>query len=352
MAIKRGVSFYSYQQTQFFGQMNWKDMIREVHDNLKCDGVEIIDESTIPHYPFPSEEFIYDWNSEMARYDMKATTKDIYLDTLQFRDHVITYGEAAERLKYDIILAAKMGFQNVRCLCMVPIEIIDRALETAVKYNVRIGKEIHAPYPIKRDPNREGGIMVTELLEYVDKKGCKDYVGLVPDMGIFQHSQSRIAIEHAKRTMGNPDAIDDIVEKQKTFSRDDLARYINETYPQLVAQNPMFARMFAMKQAADPQDILEIIPYILSIHGKFYEMTEIPGEPGHFEDAAIDYAGPFKYLLEGGFDGYINSEYEGQRSQQDRGIEFLPNEVKEVRRQHEMMARLSGEKVEWDTSLF
>ena len=25
MAIKRGVSFYSYQQAQFFGEMDWKD---------------------------------------------------------------------------------------------------------------------------------------------------------------------------------------------------------------------------------------------------------------------------------------------------------------------------------------
>ena len=48
MGIKRGVSLYSYQQTQYFGRMNWKDMIREVHDNLHTDGIEIIDEATIP----------------------------------------------------------------------------------------------------------------------------------------------------------------------------------------------------------------------------------------------------------------------------------------------------------------
>ena len=47
MGIKRGVSLYSYQQTQFFKKMDWKDMIREVHDNLKTDGIEIIDEATI-----------------------------------------------------------------------------------------------------------------------------------------------------------------------------------------------------------------------------------------------------------------------------------------------------------------
>ena len=86
-----------------------------------------------------------------------------------------------------------------------------------------------------------------------------------------------------------------------------------------------------------------LAPYIVSIHGKFYEMTEIPGMPGQYEDLAFPYAEAFEYLTKGGYDGYINSEYEGQRNQQDRGMEFLANEVEEVRRHHEMMARLSGE---------
>ena len=74
MAIKRGVSLYSYQQAQFFKQMDWKDMIAEVRNNLKTDGVEIIDEATIKGYPFPSEQFIFDWRNHMARYDMTAVT--------------------------------------------------------------------------------------------------------------------------------------------------------------------------------------------------------------------------------------------------------------------------------------
>ena len=61
MGIKRGVSLYSYQQAQFFRQMNWKDMIREVREHLGTDGIEIIDEATIRDYPFPSEQFIYDF---------------------------------------------------------------------------------------------------------------------------------------------------------------------------------------------------------------------------------------------------------------------------------------------------
>ena len=72
-------------------------------------------------------------------------------------------------------------------------------------------------------------------------------------------------------------------------------------------------------------------------------MTEIPGRPGEYEDRSIDYETPIRILKEEGYDGYIDSEYEGQRHQQDMGEENLPDSVEEVRRHHEMLKRLIGE---------
>ncbi|WP_130838315.1 TIM barrel protein [Lachnoclostridium sp. Marseille-P6806] len=351
MGIKRGVSFYSYQQTQFFGKMHWKDMVRELHDNLKCDGVEIIDESTIPHYPFPPEEFIYDWNSFLARYDMKAVTKDIYLDVHQFRDHVMTHREAAERLKYDIRLAAEMGFENVRCLCLVPIDVIEMALPTAEKYGVRIGKEIHAPLPIntkgKKQPTQgmAGALsihMVDEVIELARRTGSK-YVGLVPDFGIFQFRPTDLHIAYVKRHVRNTDEVDWLLENSKNFAPHDLdaaQAAFKAKFPHGELSMGEIEGLSLHESSADPEDLRAIVPYICSMHGKFYEMTEIEGQPGHYEDKAINYADPIRVLNEEGYQGYIDSEYEGQRDQQDRGEEFLPNEVEEVRRHHEMLQRL------------
>ncbi|MBO5999383.1 MAG: hypothetical protein J6P87_06815 [Lachnospiraceae bacterium] len=352
MGIKRGVSFYSYQQTQFFGKMYWKDMVLELHDNLKTDGVEIIDESTIPHYPFPPQEFIYDWNSFLARYDMKAVTKDVYLDVHQFRDHVMTHKEAAERLKYDIKLAAEMGFQNIRCLCLVPIDVIEMCLETAEKYNVRIGKEIHAPLPIstvgKKQPTKgmAGALdihMVDQIVDLAQRTGSK-HVGLVPDFGIFQFRPTQVAIDYNKRHL-NPQQIEEmewILENSINFEdgEDAAQDAYRAQFPNGTLSPMIVEQMSLHKSSADPEDLRPIVPYILSMHGKFYQMTEIEGEPGHYEDKAINYADPIRILNEEGFTGYINSEYEGQRDQQDRGKEFLPNEVEEVRRHHEMLQRL------------
>lgn len=347
MAIKRGVSLYSYQQSQFFKQMTWKDQVVEVHDNLKTDGIEIIDEAVIRDYPFPSEQFIYDWNSFMARYDMKPVTMDIYLDVHQFRDHVMTHKEAAERLKNDIKLASKMGFQNVRSLCLVPIDVIEMALDTAEKYNVRIGKEIHAPLPIrpgKPQPTRGPAAaldfrMTDQILELAQRTGSK-HVGLVPDFGIFQHSPSQVSIDYAKRHAKYPESIDFLRENCRNYSQDELFALLDEKFPGHSLDPFTLENMCKTEPSARPEDIIDVIPYIVSIHGKFYNMTEIPGQPGCYEDKSIDYATPMKYLREHGYNGYINSEYEGQRDQQDMGFENLANEVEQVRRHHEMLQRL------------
>ena len=347
--IKRGVSLYSYQQEQFFKRMNWKDMIREVHDNLKCDGIEIIDEATIRDYPFPSEQFIYDFNNEMARYNMKGVAMDIYFDPMQFRDHVMNHEEGLLRLKHDIELASKLGFETVRCLCAIPIDIIEAAIPTAEKYNVKIGKEIHIPFPIKRGKELSMYTQATnlpinyhmceEIMDLVDRTGTK-HVGLVPDFGIFQHSPSQVSIDYQKRHTPYPEAIDFLVENRKNYEPAELAAKVKELYPKFDYNGKIATSIAIRDSIADPEDILEIVPYITSIHGKFYNMTEIPGEPGKYEELAIDYENPIKYLVQGGYNGYIDSEFEGQRDQQDRGEEYLVDEVEQVRRHHEMMDRI------------
>ena len=349
--IKRGVSLYSYQQAQFFKKLDLKAQIREVREGLGTDGIEIIDEAAIPHYPFPSEEFIYDWHSYMARYRMKAVTMDVYMDVHQFRDHVMTHEEAAEHLKQDIMLAHKLGFRNVRTLVLVPTDVIEMCIPTAEKYDVKIGKEIHAPWPIKPGGQikaKKGMAaavnfrMVDELLELKERTHT-EHIGLVPDFGIFQYRPSEVAVDYVKRHAKNPEAVDWILENAVNYSHDEILTLVDEKFPGHGIPGSDVERMATHESSAKPEDIIDIIPHIISIHGKFYNMTEIPGQPGHYEDKCIDYETPMKYLREYGYDGYIDSEFEGQRDQQDRGVEHLVDEVEQVRRHHEMLKRLSGE---------
>lgn len=345
MAIKRGVSLYSYQQEQFFKRMNIRDMVKEVHDNLKTDGIEIICDAMVKSYPKPPQTFYDEWNDLMAEFEMKAVTMDIYMDVLQFRDHVMDHREVADRLVQDLHIAKKMGFENVRCLCCVPIDSIEMALPVAEELGIKIGKEIHAPFNLRSDIPMYGMMqnpyMVEEVLELADRKNSK-YVGLVPDMGIFQTTLNKPKIDYMIRTGSNPDVLNLVLEAvHQGIKNPAVAReYIKERMPGASEKELKDAGCVAMFSTVEPEEIEAIVPYIVSIHGKFYQMTEIPGHPGQYEDLAVNYRDPIHYLKKGGFEGYINSEYEGQRDQQDRGMEYLADEVTEVRRQHEMLARL------------
>lgn len=374
--IKRGVSFYSYQQTQFFKELDLEGQIKEVATNLLgADGVEILDEMSLRQYPNPPEEFFDQWHGWMEKYGTTPVTMDVFHDVLQFRTHVMSYSESADRLKGDIRLAKKLGFKNVRTLATTPIEIMIEALPVAEELDIKLGKEIHSPIPIN-------GQYVNEIVEYCEKTGTK-HLGVVPDMGIFAFRPSEVALDWfvrqgAKRktcelvvelcmddylgkstelsdidlslhTGGNIEAMFHRFLKSGEAPQDLLPAYkkmqklVHDNVPEYTDIDFKVMAQALLLSRTKIEDLEAILPYIISIHGKFYNMSEIPGKPGQYQDIAIDYEGPINFLKEHGWEGYINSEYEGQRRFQDRGVEDLISEIDQVRKHQEMLKRLIGE---------
>lgn len=371
--IKRGVSLYSYQQTQFFKELDLEGQIREVGTNLYgADGIELLDEMSLRQYPNPPSEFFDQWFEWMDKYNTTPVTMDVFNDVLQFRDHVMTYSECADRLKNDIRLAKKMGFKNVRTLATTPIEIMIEALPVAEECDIKLGKEIHAPIPIN-------GQYVNEIVDYCKKTGTK-HLGVVPDWGIFAYRPSEVTLDWYVRQGAKRESCDLVTElcmdnylgKSSELKDIDLSLYtagnVESMFHRFLKHGvaseallPAFKKMQnliiknvpnytdidfeVMAQAlllshTKPEDLKSIMPYIIGIHGKFYNMSEIPGKPGHYQDSAIDYEGPIKFLKENGYEGYINSEYEGQRRFQDGGVEDLISEIDQVRKHQEMLKRL------------
>ncbi len=76
------------------------------------------------------------------------------------------------------------------------------------------------------------------------------------------------------------------------------------------------------------------MPCIFHIHAKFYEMLDDGRE------YSIPYEKIVPVLIEGGYDGYLSSEYEGNRHIQD-ALEV--DSIEQVRRQHAMFRRLLGD---------
>jgi hypothetical protein len=367
--MKLGVSLYSYQQSQFFKELDLEAQICEVGQHLDgADGIEILDEMSM-RYPDPEEEFVRQWFLWMERYGTMPVTMDVFTDVLRFRDHVMNIEECAERLRHDLRLAKRLGFRNVRVLSTTPLDVMTAALPTAEQLDIRLGKEIHQPMKLE-------GPQVSEIIDYVERSGTA-HLGIVPDFGIFQTRPSEAllgwlerrgakseacaaAIELAERfNQGKAEALDmalytagnlraaftsylntgdctaDLLPAFsgiKHFTDERVAKANNFDYT-VVAEALMLSR-------TNPDTLRQLTKYVVSVHAKFYHMTPVPSRPEEFQDIAIDYPSGIAALKQGGYMGYINSEYEGQRFWQDRQRKDMMNEVEQVRRHQAMLRRL------------
>ncbi|WBV24321.1 xylose isomerase [Pantoea piersonii] len=369
--MKRGVSLYSYQQSQFFGETDLASQIDEVSNHLHgAKGIEVIDEMSL-QYPAPDKAFMQKWYDLIDRNGLQPVALDVGMDVLQFRTHVMSYDECAERLRSDIKLAHSLGFSIVRVLSVVPIEIMIKALPLAEALDIRIGREIHQPMPLE-------GQNVTEIVEFCEKNQTR-HLGLVPDFGIFGTRPSEVMLDWFVRRGAQQESTDVAVKLAELIQQNDapfkvvdMARHtagnVRSEFNRFVKTGEStdefrscFAAIKEMTEQAvkSPQDIdytvaaeglmlsqtsadtlKDLSEHITHIHAKFYNMSLVPGTTDQYRDISIDYASPIAALKEAGFQGYLNSEYEGQRYFHDRGRENMMSEIEQVRRHQEMLTRL------------
>lgn len=115
-----------------------------------------------------------------------------------------------------------------------------------------------------------------------------------------------------------------------------MSEYVILGVQEMGGTGPAIAMAEVMRHNAafEPKRMLDYMGMIHNIHGKFYEITE------DYVEASIPYDEIVAVLNQGGYDGYICSEYEGNRWIEDAEE---PDSVEQVRRHQVMLARLLGE---------
>lgn len=319
--IRRGVTLYSYQQEYYKGEMTLEDMIAAVAD-LDTDGIEILTEACIPDFPNPSDMFVYRWFEFMDKYKTKPVCYDSSFDFKNFSERANGHEEAVEKLKKDILLAKRLGFDRMRA--QGPFELLKACLPFAEEQGIVLGSEIHSPTVL-------GSRKVDEIVEYIEETGTKD-LGIIPDMGIFIRNPVRICYEKHLRNGATPEIVKYVCdayvrnqEKEKTIEE---VKKMGGNSLDLFWANEAYTYVYC-----GPELLKNYIPYIVHIHGKFYEMTDLGTE------YSIPYDEAIQVLKDNNWAGYICSEFEGQRHYHDLRY-FDIDSVDQVRRHHEMMKRL------------
>jgi hypothetical protein len=323
--IKLGVSLYSYQVEYLTGQMSLEECIEAVAD-MGADGIEIIPQSMIPNCFNLPAWFLDQWFGWMARYGTKPVAIDSFCDENKLyaklgRD--ASFEEAVAIQKKYIDLASQLGCRYIRAQIRTT-ELYDALVPYAEEKNVFLGREIHGPGVIKSR-------MVDEIIEYIARTGTR-HLGLIPDFGIWQFKAPPVVLDMLIRDGASRSLVEYAQElcdqKMDAKAVADVIQAKGGNALDLSA-----ARRICTNSYDNPEHLRGIIPYVLGIHGKFWDIGE------DLQESCIDYENPIRILLEEGFDGYINSEYEGNRHVQDLGP---VRGVEQVRRHHAMIRAIIG----------
>jgi sugar phosphate isomerase/epimerase len=323
--IKRGVSLYSFQNETFQGKMSLEDCIRTCAD-MGAKGIEIIGEQTFhghPEYAVDPAE-IANWHALIAKYDCVPVAHDYMLDYKRYKGREMPLDEQIASVKRDIDFGVALGVPYIRSLVSIAPEVLVGAAPYAEEKGIMLLTEVHAPLHFDHP-------WIIRLADAFAKCGSPA-LGFLPDMGMFLHAYPPVWRAKFER-LGVAKTIADYI--VKAYEDRVLSEYVILNVQQMGGVGPAIAMAEVMRHNAafEPKRMLAYMPLIRNIHGKFYEMTEDYVEP------SIAYPEIVRVLKQGGYDGYICSEYEGNRWIEDAEE---PDSVEQVRRHQVMLETLTA----------
>lgn len=324
--IKRGVSLYSFQNDTFTGKMSLEDCIRTCAD-FGAKGIEVIGEQTFWGWPEVGvdQPKVEEWHRLLKQYDCVPVAHDFMLDYKRYKGREMPFDEQVASVRKDIDFGALLGVKYIRALVSIAPEVLVAAAPYAEEKGIKILIEVHAPLHFDHP-------WIVRHADAFEKSGS-DALGFLPDMGMFLFHFPRVWKAKFER-MGVPANIADYI--VKAYDDRVLSEYVILNVREMGGQGPALAMAETLRHNAafEPRRMLDYMPRIHNIHGKFYEMDADLYEP------SIPYDQIVQVLEKGGYDGYICSEYEGNRWVEDAEE---PNSVEQVRRHQEMLKRLIGQ---------
>lgn len=319
--IKRGVSLYSFQEEYFLRTMSLEDCIAACA-RIGANGIETLAEQMMPGFPNLPESFYRKYDGWMKKYGTVSTCHDAFLDTKKYKERLLTDDEVMQSIERDLRHAAKIGAKVVRMLVFVSPEWLERAIPLAEKYDVKMGIEVHAPWHFDHP-------WIMRHLDMIARTGTK-HAGFVPDMGIFTRRLPRVVRDRMARQGGTAKILEYVAD---AYEAGVLAEYVICEVRKM-GGNPVdiaWAEQCRHSVSSNPKRLTEYVDYIFHVHAKFYEMT----------DEGTEYSIPYDKIIAaleaGNYQGYLSSEYEGNRHIQDA---FPVDSVEQVTRQHAMFERL------------
>lgn len=299
---------YSLQDSYARGRLDLFTVLQFVADT-GAQGVELISDQMIKGTPDPSEETVAAWRKALDASGLAPVCNDIFINSTIYKNRTLRASEQIDLLKKELDVSKRLGFDLVRLVSDTHPDVTLGALPHAEKIGVTMALEVHAGMSFTQKLTSDWIAMM--------KKAQSERLGLVIDFGIFCERHPRVSTEYFK-SIGVTPAVADSIEAMY-LEHGDTLRVVSKDgshggeFPEAITSlyrsplDPEFA-FFSTGYENTPLDVLdEHIDSIKHFHGKFYEMLPDGSE------YSIDYPKILSRLNRLGYDGYVSSEYEGNR---------------------------------------
>jgi xylose isomerase-like TIM barrel protein len=305
MIPKLGVTLYSFTPDFHAGRYTFEDLIVRAAEAGLGPGLEVIGFQSFRGFPRISPELERRFLRLVDEHGWALACLDGNVDVAVRSDRLLDEDEIVDYLRAQLETAGRLGFPVLRLQNMATPAVMERLLPTAERLDVKLGMEIHAPETV-RSP------WVLALRELYDRLDSP-YVGFIPDFGASTRAISPSVFD-AFRAKGVSDELldaiaarwDELGERQFE-AHEEIGNFIGLAHAHGAGDHAVNLAVFAVgiHGHQDPQAWQEILPRVVHVHGKFFEVTDDGREPVVPMDELLG------VLVDGGYSGYISSEYEG-----------------------------------------
>lgn len=320
-----GLTLYSASAEFRAGWYDFDGLLNRVAELGIGPGIEIVASQVLPTYPEVTDGFAKSWRKAFEKHGFDASSFGANLDMGRRRDRDMTPEEEYEFTETLFRGAKKLGFPLVRIQSANP-ELLRRLLPLAEKLELKLAYEIHAPL----GPNSPEIMKVRDVYAELDSP----LLGFVADFSSTMHSMSPTLLRAVSRAGLDGEALERL---QAIWATNASMRERQEEFIGYLrgrdfdpARLGSFAHLaFNMHGHVKPAEWADIMPQIMHVHAKFYDIDEHGYEP------AIDYPELVRVFVEGGYRGYWSSEWEGHAFAELGEVDPLLL----VRKQHDLIRR-------------
>jgi len=300
-----GVTLYSFTPHFHAGRYTFEDLIVQAAERGLGPGLEVIGFQSFRNFPRISHDLEQRFLRLVEEHGWELSCLDANVDVAVRADRLLDDDEIVEYVQAQLETAGRLGFPVLRLQNAASPAVMERLLPAAERLDVKLGMEIHAPETV-RSP---WVLALRELYARLDSP----YLGFIPDFGASTTGISPSVFETFRSKGVSEELLDEIAKRwdelgEREFeAHEEIGNFIALAHSMGAGDHAVNLAVFAVgiHGHQDPQAWQEILPDVVHVHGKFFDI----GDGGR--DPVVPVEGLIAVLVEGGYTGYISSEYEG-----------------------------------------